>query len=121
MSETERPVVVDDMVGPLSKTCKKCLETKLLSDFYAGRARCKACCREEVREYQDRKRRELGDDAYREYRRECVARSRAGRESSRERQYSRAKHRALKRLVDMYPRAFQQLLAVELDAEARRG
>lgn len=126
MTATSTTADVAELTGPLMKRCPDCGDVKPLTDFHRNPVRkdgrgtyCKPCANTQTRERQARKRAEMGDEAWLAYVRDSVRRSRHRRGSDTERQYNRAKRRALAKLAEMYPKAFDHLLAVELDAERR--
>lgn len=104
-----------------TKRCSKCGEVKPLSDFHKNRSNpdglqygCKPCVIEGVKASQERLRQEIGDEEFRRRRVETMARSRRRRESRREREYSKARGRAVQALIDLHRSEFESLMAREL-------
>lgn len=117
-----------EVAGPLTKRCPDCGETKALSDFPRNAARrdgrgsyCSPCATTRVRARHERQRAEMGEEAFLEHRRQITARSRQRRGMDSERAYNRARWRVYRKLAEMYPKAFEQMMAVELDIERRKG
>jgi hypothetical protein len=103
-----------------TKHCNGCDETKPLSEFYKDRnrrdgrhARCGECAKASVLAYQARKREEIGDEAFREYRRVITARSRARTGNASGRASQAAHQAALLTLRDLHRDQFDALLARE--------
>lgn len=114
--------------GPLTKRCLDCGETKPLSEFHRNKSRkdgrhmyCAECNRQRARASAARRRERMGEAEWLEHQRQILARSRERRDSARERQYARAKYRAVQRLIEAHPRQFEALFAAELDAEERKA
>lgn len=112
-------------VGPLGKECTRCGEYKTLTEFSPkkngrlGRHNlCKPCTNQATKERRD-KARAADPEGFRERQREIVRKSREKRGMARERLYSRAKQRAIQRLIDAHRKQFEAYLTLELDAEER--
>lgn len=101
-----------------TKRCTACGRDLPVSDFPPRsstdprlRSECRACARERIRANQERRRAEIGDDAYRAEQRERTRRSRARNGGAAEKAYSRARRRATQTLIARHRDEFDQLLA----------
>jgi len=101
------------------KRCAKCGTTKALSEFYRNAAssdghrhQCKKCALAHVRDYQARKRSELGEEAWLEKGRTNVAMSRA-RGATQDKVQQAAWAYSNKRLREMYPKVWEQIYREE--------
>lgn len=100
------------------KVCTKCGEEKPLSEFYRdakapdGRSwTCKKCDKARVIASQQRRRAEIGEEAWRAKRKAIVDKHRSTPEGRRKaRLHSRARDEALSRLAKAHPREFRALL-----------
>lgn len=102
------------------KTCTKCGETKPLSDYYKkantkdGKSyRCKDCVKSAVAEYQERKKEEIGIDAWREQSRAAAKRSRTKNGYRTEKLYGQAARSAVERLKAAHPQEYAAYLREE--------
>lgn len=109
-------------VAVFTKRCSVCGETKPASDFYRRTRssdgldyRCRVCNLHAVKEYQNRKREEMGEDAWREHKTQAVReyrRRNAGTITSEE--LSRRAYRAAtSALRDAHREHFEALLHKE--------
>lgn len=110
-----------------TKRCSRCRETKPLTEFHRNRAKtdgrrgeCKVCANAMVAAYQERKRAEMGEDAWREMNRSKVNASRARNGLSRDRLYNRARSAAAEALIRAHRSEFDRLLAAFLYEEERK-
>lgn len=108
---------------PVVKTCTKCGETKPLSQFHRNRRSpdghqtyCKPCMNEGVRQRQQRRRNEIGEEAYLAIQRDIQRRHRERTGNRKGRQYEQAKYRAFRALADRHEVEFEHLFLL-----ARRG
>ncbi len=94
-------------------TCRVCGVTKPASEFGVSSRRhgyrCKLCDAERVKKYLARKRVEMGDEAFREWQRQKVARSRAKSGHAYSREYNRARWAAILALIEAHPKEFEEL------------
>lgn len=104
-----------------SKRCPRCGEAKPVSDFYRNRrtkdglaAYCKVCARAIVDAASEKRRAEMGDDAYLAMRRDAVKASRKRRGYARERLWDRARNRAVAELIDAHRAEYDARLQVAL-------
>lgn len=103
-----------------SKFCSRCQRLKSLSEFHRDRSRsdgrhatCKACLCEAVRQWQEKRRAEIGDDAFRAEQRATSQRHRERTGNETGKQYSRARTAAIAKLIELHRGEFKRLLAAE--------
>ena len=104
-------------VDVAKKACSTCGETKPLSEFHRnakakdGREySCKPCTNERVKTSHERRRQEMGEDEWRRYRREVVAKSRQKPSvRNRGRQQQKAYSDALSELRERHQKEFDAL------------
>lgn len=104
-----------------TKACSSCGVVKPLSEFHRARAskdghcwRCKPCARAATLDSQERRRAEMGDEAWLSYQREKTRRLREDRlQRSRDRANSDAYNAALHALRRLHQSEFDALLARE--------
>lgn len=104
-----------------TKTCSRCGETKPLTAFHrhsrmldGRRSDCAECARALTKLYQERKRAEIGDEAWREMTRLKVREHRERTGNERGKAYDRARYRASEALIRAHHSEFERLLAAEL-------
>jgi hypothetical protein len=102
------------------KVCRRCGETKPLSDYYHNKATsdgftiyCKPCCRWYTETAKAKRRAEMGEEAWLEQQRQVVRQSRQRRNYDRERLQSRAQTAAVRRLVEAHRAEYEQYLREE--------
>lgn len=107
----------------LSKRCPGCEATKPATDFYRSRSTkdgyhswCKVCSRAATDAAAQRRRAEMGEEAWLADKREKVARSRERRGMASEREYRKARKAATNALINNHRAEFDHLLLL-----ARRG
>lgn len=115
------------MGSPTVKRCSSCGQEKSENEFYfsdrsAGTRHneCRVCTAARQRDYAQRKRAEMGEEAYLAHQRAVVAASRARRGMTREREWSKARNRAFQRLAELHPEEFERLLDEELGPKLNR-
>ena len=101
---------------PASKTCTKCGQLKALDEFTTQRRAkdgkhswCRACMNAKAKEWNERRRAEIGDEAWKAERREAVQRHRDRTGDA----YNIAKRAALRRLAEAYRAEYERLLTEE--------
>lgn len=105
----------------ITKVCTQCGEDRPLSEYHRNRRNpdghqyeCKPCANRRLREYQKRRRDEIGEEAWLELGRQMVAKSRTKAEvRDRCKRASAAYFAALFALRDLHRDQFDRLLAAE--------
>ena len=112
----------------VEKRCPGCGEVKSLTEFHRNKANkdghqthCKPCNLTRIKSWQERKRAEMGDEAWLTYRRAGTAKSRARNGMKRERQYNRARTTAVQGLIDAHRDEYEARLKLALDALERES
>lgn len=98
------------------KRCTKCEETKPLTEFHRqskspdGRCwHCKPCTLDRIRRNAERRRAEMGEDAWREYRRQTQRRHRERTGNLNGKKIDRARRQAIAALIENHRDEFEHL------------
>ena len=121
-----RPPAVAAPIEAL-KTCTKCKRTLNLSEFYRDKGKrdgrshwCRACNRANTKAAVERRRAEIGEEAWRAERRDAVRRHRA-KNGTRDKTQVKAYNAAMAQIRERHRKEFDRLYAIELRRQEERA